>query len=99
MSSKKEKEGYLDGSCFDNSSRVAKAGAGIVQERARFKGRCNKIGYALPSYLDQSSVVAEMVALLMAIAHAPMGLLLVLATDCAAVFYGFRNLAKSARFT
>ena len=26
------KKVYMDGSCFDNSTRVAKAGAGIVQE-------------------------------------------------------------------
>ncbi len=71
-----------DGSCFDNSSRVAKAeGHGF-----------NKIRYAPPSYLDQSAVVAEIVALLVATMHAAAGV-----TDCATVYYGFTSLAKAAR--
>ncbi len=48
-------------SCFDNSARVAKAGAGIVQDVGS-SARYSKIGYALPIYLDQSSVVVEIIA-------------------------------------
>jgi hypothetical protein len=94
-----DKEVYLGGSCFDNSLRVAKAGAGIVQEKANRKTMFNKIGYALPSYLDQSSVVAEIVALLFGLAHIVAGGTATFATDCAAVFFGFRDLAKAARYT
>ncbi len=84
----------MDGSCFDNSTRAAKAGAGIVQEVGN-GGRYNKIGYALPSYLDQSAVVAEIVAFLVAIMHTPVGLAVALVTDCSAVFFGFKDLAKA----
>jgi hypothetical protein len=59
----------------------------------------NKIGYALPSYLDQSSVVAEIVALLFGLARIVAGGTATFATDCAAVFFGFRDLAKAARYT
>ena len=92
------KKVYMDGSCFDNSTRVAKAGAGIVQEVGN-GGGYNKIGYALPSYLDQSAVVAEIVAFLVAIVHTPIGLDVTFVTDCAAVFFGFKDLAKAVRHT
>ncbi len=92
------KKVYMDGSCFDNSTRVAKAGAGIVEEVGNW-GRYNKIGYALPSYPGQSAVVAEMVAFLVAIVHTPAGVAVTPVTDCAAFFFGFKDLAKEVRYT
>ncbi len=44
-------------------------------------------------------MVAEIVALLVAIVHSPLGVLISFATDCAAVFYGFQNLVKATRYT
>ncbi len=42
-------------------------------------------------------MVAEMIALLMGIAHTPIGLALTFLTDCAAVFYGFKDIRKAVR--
>ncbi len=88
----------LDGSFFDDSNRAAKAGAGITQQVGESCWH-NQIGHALPSYHDQSAVVAEIIALSVAIAHAPLGLAVCFATDCAAALYGFRNLVGTVRHT
>ncbi len=91
------KQVYVDGNCFVNGAKVAKAGAGIVQEVGS-SPRYNKIGHALPSYLDQSAVVAEIIALKMASVYTPIGLALTLITDCAAVFYGCMHRGMYVKF-
>ncbi len=79
-----EQQVYLDGVCFGNSTRVAKAAAGIVQEVGS-SARYNKMWYGLSSYLDHTSVVAEIFALLVAIVQTPIGQAFTFVTDCAAV--------------
>ena len=84
---------FIDGSCFEPRLRVATAGAAAVQ-LTEDGGVRHSIKYSLPDYLDQSAVVAEIVAALIALRKAP-GPQVKLVADCAAVVGGLRDLQRN----
>ncbi len=90
------KQAYLGGSCFDNSARAAKAVAGIVQQVGKLLAQQDWVRIAK---LPWSVGCGRRTALLVVIVHAPFGHAFCFATDCAAVFYGFRNLVGAGRRT
>jgi hypothetical protein len=81
---------YIDGSgMYGKCIEVRTAASAAVQKRAHSHDEWDCISWPVPDEIDQTSVVSEILALLIALRHMETGVKYVVFADCMAVILGF----------
>ncbi len=81
---------YIDGSgMYGKCIEVRTAASAAVQKRAHSHDEWDCISWPVPDEIDQTSVVPEILALLMALKHLRRGLSYIIYADCMAVILGW----------
>jgi exonuclease III len=86
---------YIDGSgMFGKVLEVRTAASAGVQRRDGTDEEWDALSWPVPDELDQTSVVSEILALLLVLRHLRKGLEYIVYADCMAVIYGFAKTYK-----
>jgi exonuclease III len=83
---------YIDGSgMFGKHIEVRTAASAAVQKREGEDDEWDAVSWPVPDEIDQTSVVSEILALLMALKHMRAGLKYIVYADCMAVILGYNK--------
>ena len=86
---------YIDGSgMFGKVLEVRTAASAGVQRREGTDEEWDSLSWPVPDDLDQTSVVSEILALLLVLRHLRKGLVYIVYADCMAVIHGFAKSYK-----